>query len=40
VVLDAFETKTRGIPQAHIAAALVAELRAAIDAARAAQEGK
>lgn len=34
VVLDAFENKTRGIPQAHIAAALVAELRAAIDAAR------
>lgn len=40
VVLDAFEHKMRGIPQAHIAAALVAELRAAIDAARAAQEGK
>ena len=40
MVLDAFENKTRGIPQAHIAAALVAELRAAIDAARAAQEGK
>ena len=33
VVLDAFENKTRGIPQAHIAAALVAELRAAIEAA-------
>lgn len=38
--LDAFENKERGIPQAHIAAALVAELRATIDAARAAQEVK
>lgn len=38
--LDAFENKERGILQAHIAAALVAELRAAIDAASTTQEGK
>lgn len=34
--LDAFEQKQRGIPQAHIAAALVAELRAALAAQRGA----
>ncbi|KQO23464.1 hypothetical protein [Acidovorax sp. Leaf78] len=37
-VLDAFEGKQRGIPQAHIAAALVQELRAAIEA-RSADSG-
>jgi len=31
-VLDAFERKERGIPQAHIAAQLVSEIRAAIQA--------
>ena len=38
--LDAFERKERGILQAHVAAALVAELREAIDAADAWLEGK
>lgn len=36
--LQAFEDKTRGVPQAHIAAQLIAEIRASIDAAVPAAE--